>query len=201
MIDLKGSTGRAMSNIQPLNREQKIVLLQVARQAIFNSIHRGRELQPETDDSRLEEKQGVFITLTTRGTDRGCVGTFDGDGPLINTLVDLSIRAASEESGFPRLAVQDLPHTDIELSVVSPLKGAYPEQVELGVHGLFIVRGRSRGVLLPQVATQMEWDREQFLRQTCVKAGLPEDAYQDDDCFVYVFTAEVFSESQIRAGE
>ena len=190
-----------MSNNEPLSREQKIELLQTARQAIFSHIHRGRELSPETDDVRLQAKQGAFITLTTRGADRGCIGTFDGDGPLINTIVDLSMRAASVESGFPRLAVQDLPHTDIELSIVSTLRGASPAEVELGVHGAFIVRKRNRGVLLPQVAAQMGWDRTQFLEQTCIKAGLDPQAYLEESCQLYIFTAEVFSESQIRSGE
>jgi hypothetical protein len=190
-----------MSETPSLTHQQKIQLLQVARQAIFNHIHRGRRLSPESEDSRLLEQQGVFITLTTRGVDRGCIGTFDGDGPLLNTVVDVSIRAASEESGFPRLAVQDLPHTDIELSVVSPLQGIYPEQIDVGTHGLFVVQGRNHGLLLPQVATQMEWTREQFLEQTCIKAGLDANGYLADDCYLYSFQADVFSESRIRAGE
>ena len=190
-----------MSETPSLTQPQKIELLQAARQAIFNHIHRGRRLKPESEDAYLKEKHGVFITLTTRGVDRGCIGTFDGDGPLLDTVVDISIQAASEESGFPRLAVQDLPHTDIELSVVSPLQGIHPEQVEIGTHGLFVVQRRNHGVLLPQVAPQMEWSREEFLEQTCKKAGLPANAYLGEECHVYAFQAVVFSESRIRSGE
>lgn len=124
-----------MSETPLLTKPQKIQLLQAARQAIFNHIHRGRRFVAEADDSRLQKKQGVFITLTTRGIDRGCIGTFDGDGPLLDTVVDVAIRAASEESGFPRLAVQDLPHTDIELSVVSPVNRLFTT-----FHQMFINR-------------------------------------------------------------
>ncbi|MDX2493555.1 MAG: AMMECR1 domain-containing protein, partial [Desulfuromusa sp.] len=61
-------------------------------------------------------------------------------------------------------------------------------------HGIYIIKGRNRGVLLPQVATEYGWDRETFLQQTCVKAGLPENAWQLPEAEIYIFSGQIFSE-------
>jgi len=67
--------------------------------------------------------------------------------------------------------------------------------IEVGRDGLIVSRPPRAGLLLPQVATEYGWDRETFLRQTCLKAGLPPDAWRQPGTKVEKFSAEVFGES------
>lgn len=93
------------------------------------------------------------------------------------------------------MQASELPDLEIEISVLSPLRLIKnPDEIEVGQHGLYIVRGINRGLLLPQVATQYHWDRLTFLEQTCNKAGLPPDAWKDPHTQIYSFSAEVFAD-------
>ena len=74
---------------------------------------------------------------------------------------------------------------------LEPIVGV--EEIEIGRHGLVIEKASHRGLLLPQVATQWKWDGQQFLVQTCRKAGLPKDAWRDG-ARIWRFEAEVFGE-------
>ena len=186
--------------LTPFSHEQKIRLLRIARQVIFHFVSRGKAPHLEETDERLLATQGVFVSLHTGDRLRGCIGTFQGEGPLYLTVADIAIGAASRDPRFAPLRMDDVPRTEIELSVLSPLRPIAPEDVEVGKHGLLVTQGRSRGTLLPQVATQYGWSREEFLDQVCLKAGLPASAWKDPDCHLAAFTAEVFSESDMRAG-
>ena len=86
----------------------------------------------------------------------------------------------------------------LEISILSPLLDVVPQQVEVGRHGLLISRGALRGLLLPQVAVEWNWDREQFLEETCLKAGLPPDAWQHG-ARIQAFTAQILKEPSTLA--
>jgi len=73
-----------------------------------------------------------------------------------------------------------------------------PRQIEAGKHGLIVSRGWQRGVLLPQVAVEQRWESIRFLEETCVKAGLEREAWKQSETVILAFTADVFSESEIR---
>jgi AmmeMemoRadiSam system protein A len=91
----------------------------------------------------------------------------------------------------------DLQNFALEISVLSPLKKIDSiEEIEVGIHGIYLERGYYRGVLLPQVATEYGWDRETFLRQTCLKAGLPTDSWQAEDTEIYIFSAQIFGDKK-----
>ena len=184
----------------PLTQNQKIRLLRIAREAIYYLVSRGKAPEVVEPDPRLSVTQGVFVSLHIGDRLRGCIGTFAGSGPLHRTVVEMAVSAASDDPRFSPLRMDEVPRVDIELSVLGPLRDIRPEDVVVGKDGLLVAMGRSRGTLLPQVAEQYGWTREEFLSQTCVKAGLDQDDWRDGDCRIQAFTAEVFCESQMRPG-
>lgn len=126
---------------------------------------------------------------------RGCIGELVGKQPLYLSVQSAALSAALADPRFPTVTAEELPQIEIEISALTPLQEVQDvNSIEVGVHGLVIVKGGQQGVLLPQVAPQEGWDREEFLRAVCRKAGLPEEAWQEADAHLYAFSAEVFGE-------
>jgi AmmeMemoRadiSam system protein A len=101
--------------------------------------------------------------------------------------------AALEDPRFPLVTEKELPDLEIEISVLTPLEKIKDfDDIVIGRDGLYIIKGRYRGLLLPQVAAEYGWTVEEFLEQTCRKAGLPSNAYKEKDTEIYKFSAEVF---------
>src|SRR4029079_10283421 len=102
---------------------------------------------------------------------------------------------------FAPVAISELQQLTFEISVLSPMEQVRDvSEIEIGKHGLLVAKGRGRGLLLPQVATQYGWTRERFLDETCRKAGLDPQDWKDG-ATVYCFTAEVFSEDHVFVSE
>ncbi len=178
-------------------------LLEIARQAIENRLSGrrseelpGREQSPGGEiPAVLEEKRGVFVTLHRKGALRGCIGYIEGFKPLFQAVGEMALAAAFGDPRFPPVTAAELPELDVEISVLTPLrKMSDPSEITIGEHGLYIVKGPSSGLLLPQVAVEYGWDRQTFLRHTCLKAGLLETAWQDPDSEIYLFGAQIFGE-------
>jgi uncharacterized protein len=180
---------------------EKKLLMNAARRALELGV-RSRELLAElpTDES-LHRRRGAFVTLRIRNRLRGCIGQLPSREPLIRVVAHCARAAALEDPRFEPVRTEELPEIEIELSILSPLVDATPEQIEPGKHGISVSQGWQRGVLLPQVATQFHWDARKFLEETCVKAELDRDAWKDPATRIQVFTAEVFGDADIRAGE
>ena len=177
----------------PLTEREKRGLLHLARASIAAWLGRAVTAPDEADLPR--GKGGAFVSLHRRGALRGCIGTFATDQPVVETVRDMAVAAASSDPRFSPLTDAELDAVDLEISVLSPRQRVTSiDQIQVGVHGLCIQRGPYRGVLLPQVATQYGWDRETFLEETCHKAGLPADAWKDPATRIEAFTAEVFAE-------
>jgi AmmeMemoRadiSam system protein A len=176
-----------------LSAEQRSVLLDLARSSIRSQVAGSAPLSPCAID--LPEASGVFVTIKRRGQLRGCLGTLQNRAGLAAEVVRCAADSASEDPRFPPVSFEELPEVAVEISVLGPLEPieARPGAFEIGVHGLVVEQGFRRGLLLPQVATEWGWDGEQFLRQTCVKAGLPPDAWRHG-ARVYRFAAEVFGD-------
>jgi len=121
--------------------------------------------------------------------------------PLVSTVMENAVSAAQSDFRFPPVEPAELPQIEVEISVMGPLLPIAPDAVTVGVHGLLILRGSRRGLLLPQVAIEHRWDRETFLRQVCVKAGLHEEAWQLPDTLLFAFTAQVFAQSPAGGGK
>ncbi len=154
----------------------------------------GRSVDTIAPTSHLEEPRGAFTTLHLEGKLRGCIGYVSPSRSLYATVAESARAAALDDPRFPPVPPEDAPRLKIEISVLSPLRPIRPEDVIVGRHGLVVSEGSRRGLLLPQVPIEWEWDRETFLAQTCLKAGLSADAWRHG-AQLQGFTAEVFSES------
>ncbi len=147
------------------------------------------------EEKALNQHSGCFVTITQNGHLRGCIGNFQSQQPLFLEVATMAVAAASQDPRFPPMSPDELDNFSIEITVLSPLERIEDTNlIEVGTHGIYIVKGYNRGVLLPQVATDHGWDRETFLRQTCVKAGLSENSWQQEDADIYIFSGQIFHE-------
>jgi AmmeMemoRadiSam system protein A len=178
-----------------LSTADKQLLLHVARDSIEAHL-KGKSATPvKTESPVLCECRGAFVSLHRQGQLRGCIGYLEAVKPLLQTVREMAAAAAFHDPRFRPLQASELDDLEIEISVLSPMRLIQStDEIEVGKHGLYIVSGYNRGLLLPQVATQCNWDRLPFLEQTCCKAGLPSDAWKDPHTKIYVFSAEVFAE-------
>ena len=170
-------------------------LLRLARSTL-EAFLAGRKIPDFEGGSRLLSRVcGAFVSLHRGDLLRGCIGQVLPDRELFRVVQQCAISAASEDTRFQPVRAEELPHIEIEISVLTPPRRAdSPEQIEVGRHGIMVTRGYRRGLLLPQVATPCSWDRETFLGQTCRKAGLPESAWKEPGTIIETFEAQVFSE-------
>jgi AmmeMemoRadiSam system protein A len=184
--------------MSPLSSHERRALLDLARRAIVEAV--GHERLPEipTLTGALAQPAGAFVTLHRRGQLCGCIGQVGPTESLAETVVSCAIGAATKDPRFEPPSAEEIGELEIEISVLSAVEPIDPQTISVGRHGLLVVRGNSRGVLLPQVATEHGWTRERFLEETCGKAGLESDAWKDSATRVLAFTAEVFSETDFQ---
>jgi AmmeMemoRadiSam system protein B/AmmeMemoRadiSam system protein A len=177
-----------------LDGSARAELLGIARRAIAETVRDSQRMEAKSANPALQTPQGAFVTITIGGELRGCIGTFREDTPLFRTVAQMAVAAAREDPRFPPLTAAELPKIHVEISALTPMKPvADVREIEVGRHGLYITKGFNSGVLLPQVATEYGWDRTTFLEQTCRKAGLPKNAWQEG-AKILSFEAEVFGE-------
>jgi AmmeMemoRadiSam system protein A len=179
-----------------LDQSDKDALLRIARSAIEARVTGRPSPQEEERGAGLNSDSSAFVTLTKAGELRGCIGTFASPEPLYRTVRDMAMAAAAKDPRFIPVREGELKEIEIEISVLSPLREIKdPEEIEVGRHGVYIVKGRNRGVLLPKVAIDYGYDRYSFLDATCLKAGLKPGAWRDG-AVIFVFEAEVFKEKE-----
>ena len=176
-----------------LTAEQRHHLLELARTSVRAQVSGGTPAMGGA--TPLPEASGVFVTLKQHGELRGCLGTLQNRAGLAAEVIRCAADSASEDPRFPPVTPQELPALSLEISVLGPLEEIEPrpDAFTIGEHGLVVEQGIRRGLLLPQVAVEWGWNNEQFLRQTCVKAGLPPEAWRQG-ARLYRFTAEVFGD-------
>jgi AmmeMemoRadiSam system protein A len=185
-------TSSAATLAPEYSAEERRLLLQLAHASIDGALRRSPlDLVPPS--AHLSESRGAFTTLHLHDRLRGCVGFVQPLRPLYQTVAETAVAAAFKDPRFDPVTDEEAPLLKIEISVLSLLKTITPAEIEIGRHGLVITHRFQRGLLLPQVAVEHEWDRETFLAETCQKAGLPPDAWRHG-ATVEAFTAEVFGE-------
>lgn len=178
-----------------LTMPERKELLAIARQTIIGQVTSGTAPEITAASPGLAGQQGCFVTIKQQGRLRGCIGNFISDKPLYRLVQEMAVAAATQDPRFYPLKPDDLADFELEISVLSPLrKISSVNEIQVGTHGIYVVKNTYRGVLLPQVATEYGWDRETFLKHTCLKAGLSEHAWKKD-CDIYIFSALVFGES------
>lgn len=183
-----------------MSPNEKKLLLAFAREAVEAAA--SGDPPPEVPGGEVFLKRGgAFVTLKKGGMLRGCIGHFAGLGTLGETVRAMAREAALGDPRFNPVETFELEQLNIEISVLSPMRGIEPEEVVPGLHGLYVRRGPRAGTLLPQVAREEGWDRETFLAHTCLKAGLPPMAWLDRETELLAYTAEVFSESSLTEKE
>jgi uncharacterized protein len=177
-----------------LTESQKTALVSLARQSVVAAVT-GSQVAASII-LELPDASGVFVTVKRRGELRGCLGTLRCRRGLAGEVARCAADAASEDPRFPPVTAAELPDLSIEVSVLGPLEPIDPNEpgtIVIGRHGLVAEQGHRRGLLLPQVASEWSWTVDQFLRQTCLKADLPPDAWQEG-AQISRFEAEVFGE-------
>ena len=173
-------------------------MLGIARRAISSVVAENRVPDLPPFPSKFSLSRGAFVTLYRGGKLRGCVGQVEDPGPLAEGVARAAINAALHDPRFPPVAVGEVAALGIEISVLSPLERIAPDAIVAGEHGVLVIRPPERGLLLPQVATERGWSGRRLLEETCAKAGLPRDVWRDPATQIFAFTAEVFSEVEIR---
>lgn len=182
-----------------LTPSEKRQLLGIAKKSVETAVKSRKNYGlPANLPPSLRQDRGAFVTLKLDGELRGCIGYTIAMQPLAETVRDVAAFAALRDPRFRPVTTSELEHLSYEVSVLSPLRRvADINQINIGEHGLVIVKGGKRGLLLPQVATEQHWDRNTLLDQTAMKAGLPAKAWRDKDADVFMFTAVVFGDSEV----
>ncbi len=186
-----------MPSLSELDRR---AALQLARTAVVEAVSHRKLPEVFPREGFFAERRGVFVTLQVRKRLQGCIGVIEADELLGEAIIRCAASAAVEDPRFAPLKTEQLSELNIEISLLSPMEPIAPESIELGRHGLFVRLHAQRGLLLPQVAIEHRLTREQFLEETCRKAGLPREAWRDPEARLFGFTCEVFSESSQREG-
>ena len=169
------------------------MLLRIARDAITAYVTGTPMPVPDLTDAAARQA-GAFVSLHKHGELRGCIGRVEADEPVAHVVARCAVAASSSDPRFRAVTTSELPELDIELSILSSLEPVSSlDEIQVGRHGLVIEMGWRRGLLLPQVATEWNWDREMFVAQTCRKAGLPLDEWKKG-AKIWKFEAEVFGE-------
>ena len=181
-----------------LTEEDKTSLLREARSSIEKLFTNKKVTQPDLSgcSDALNAHCGAFVTLYKRKKLRGCIGMILSNEPLLKTVHEMAISAAKRAYRFSPVTAEELNEIDIEISVLSPLKKIKDiSEIELGKHGIYIVKGYSSGVFLPQVAEETGWDLENYLGHCARdKAGIGWDGWKE--AIIYTFTATVFGEKK-----
>lgn len=206
-------TASASDEEPQLSADQRSELLRLARTTLTTYLERGCIPDYETTDPALNRQAGVFVTLWTIPTMtlspdspagcpespaltlkfRGCMGHTPADLPLCEAVQQVTVTTATADPRVWPLKLEELPHTLIEISILSPLRRLTDvDQLQIGRHGLLIIQGHRRGLLLPEVASRSGWDQFEFLDNVCLKAGLPPDSWPEAE--IYIFTTEKFGE-------
>lgn len=178
--------------------------LRTAREVIEKWVRKGEKIRVDKYPESFGDKRGVFVSVHTypKRELRGCIGYPEPVMPLIDALVSAAI-SATHDPRFPVLKRTELPNIVIEVSILTKPKeinvenpSEYPKKVVIGKDGLIVRKRHFSGLLLPQVAEGWKWNPEEFLMQTCAKAGLPPDEWRSGLCKIYSFRSQIFSENR-----
>lgn len=184
-----------------LSPEEGKLLVKLARRTIEDYLRTGKKPPVPKVGAKLLERRGVFVTLTKHGELRGCIGHPLPTLPLIEAVMDSAVSSAVHDPRFLPVNRDELPDIQVEVSVLTPPElikvkdpRDYLKHIEVGKHGLIVECAGRAGLLLPQVPMEWGWDVEEFLSQTCMKAGLMPDCWLREDVRISMFSAQIFAE-------
>ncbi|MBS7616599.1 TIGR00296 family protein [Candidatus Bathyarchaeota archaeon] len=193
-----------------LNIEEGKILVKLAREAVEEYLKTRKRIQaPKGLPEKLMQACGVFVTINIIDAGkkelRGCIGLPYPTTPLAEAVIESAISSATQDPRFYPLSTNELDNVVFEVSVLTPPQlveaekpNEYPSKIKVGVDGLIVERGLYKGLLLPQVPVEWDWDEEEFLCQCCIKAGLPPDCWLMKGTKIYKFQAIIFEEEKPR---
>jgi AmmeMemoRadiSam system protein A len=189
-----------------MDKEEGIKLVKLARKAIEYFMHTGKPPSETIESSALKELRGVFVTLKkVEGNElRGCIGFPLPTHPLWKATMDGALNAAFNDPRFPPMGAAEIDKVTVEVSVLSKPeevegpKNELPRKIEIGTDGLMLEKQNRKALLLPQVATEQNWNAEQFLEELCQKANLLRTDWKKDSVKIFKFQAQIFREVEPR---
>ena len=195
-IFVKAANSAAAETPFSLSAQEKSELLALARKSVEYVVQEKEPyVPPASASATLNQERGAFVTLKLAGSLRGCIGYTSAMKPLYMTVRDTATHAALHDPRFRPVEASELPQLEYEISVLSPLRRVTDiDQIKIGEHGLLMKNGDNEGLLLPQVPVEQEWNRQTYLEQTCVKAGMRSNCWKDEDTDIFMFRAVVFAE-------
>jgi AmmeMemoRadiSam system protein A len=177
-----------------LSEADRRSLLELARRAIAEAVSLQKPAGSIPQNGVFAEQRGVFVTIHARSRLRGCIGVVEPFEPLGESIARCAASAALQDPRFSPVRAEEVQDLQIEISLLSQPEPILPGNIEIGKHGLLISQGSKRGLLLPQVAVEHKLGCEQFLEETCRKAGLTAKAWREPETQIFGFICEVFSE-------
>ncbi len=179
-------------------------LVKLARSAIETFLNEGKIIKVPIDGNPIfKEEMGAFVTLQRNGDLRGCIGYPEPIKPLAQAVIEVAISAATQDPRFPKVTPPEMEEIQVEVSILTKPEliivekpADYLEKITVGKDGLIIEMGIYRGLLLPQVPVEWNWDIEEFLANTCMKAGLSPDCWLQEGVKLYSFQSQIFSEAK-----
>ncbi len=201
-----------MSDEERFSKEDGKALIKFARENIEYFLQNDKRIGvPDDIKEKFNDKYGAFVTLNKTNVSgnplRGCIGYIEPTYDLYDVIHRVSISSATEDPRFPSVSLEEMDNIVIELSILTPPKlievddsKEYLEKIVIGRDGLIAEKGMRRGLLLPQVPIDHDrnWDVKTFLKHTCQKAWLPENAWKEKDTKIYSFQAILFEEKEPR---
>lgn len=183
-----------------ISEENGQYLLDIAKKTVSTYLETNQRIFiPEDCPEELKQELGVFVTINKKRRLRGCIGYPEPVKSLIESTIDVAIAAAFEDPRFPQLTKEEFNDIEFEVTVLTQpelIEVAHPNQyfdeIEIGRDGLIIQKGYAKGLLLPQVAPENGFTKEEFLDHTCMKAGISADSWMDESCDVYKFQGQIF---------
>ena len=176
-------------------------LVKMARKAVTEFLRNNSKIDVVEFNSKFDFSSGVFVTLNKQDSLRGCIGYPLPIKKLSDGLIDAAISAATQDTRFSPVSIDELDKITFEVTVLTPpveikveQPSEYLKQIQVGKDGLIVENSYSSGLLLPQVPTEYGWDVEEFLEYTCQKAGLEKDAWKDKDTKISKFQGVIFKE-------
>ncbi|HEC81862.1 MAG TPA: TIGR00296 family protein [Thermoplasmatales archaeon] len=186
-----------------LSFDEGVEAVRFARNVVDAAVK--QEVLPDVKLSEtFQQKKGAFVTLLNfpHRDLRGCIGIPEPIMCLKDAIKEAA-RSSTRDPRFPSLSEKDLRNVIVEVTVLTKPElidvrnpKEYLSQVVVGRDGLIVEQGFFRGLLLPQVPVEYNWDVEEFLSQTCMKAGLPPDAWFEESTKIYRFSGQVFAEKE-----
>ncbi|NYZ78822.1 TIGR00296 family protein [Candidatus Micrarchaeota archaeon] len=188
-----------------LSLDEGEYLIKLARKAIGTYLEKRVAINPDKPPASLLAERGVFVTIETYPEKelRGCIGYPYPVKELAKSVVDCAINSATGDPRFPGMNRRELDRCTIEISVLTVPEvikvndpKEYPKCIKVGRDGLIVEYGYYSGLLLPIVPVEQKWDEEDFLSQTCHKAGVPVDTWLSPRVKIYNFQSQVFKEEK-----